>query len=346
MADHTNTTVGGATQVAPPAGAPSPDPSRVARSVAPRLTFRQRLSQWDVRFSPYLYIAPFFIVFIAIGLYPMIYSGYLSFFEWKPFTSHHGDFVGWHNYVKTLQDPVFRTALTNTVAIFLLSSVPQIVVATVIAALLDTSLRARTWWRMSILLPFVVAPAAVALIFGSLFSDTGLVNEVIGHLGIGAIKWHDAEWHGHGVPSWIAIASMVNYRWTGYNTLIILAAMQAVPRDTYEAAAIDGATKVQQFLHITVPSIRPTMLFVIITSTIGGMQIFTEPHLFDTNLQGQGGANYQYQTLTMYVYNHIGSPYNNYTWAAAASWIVFIIIIAVAMLNFFITRAIQGRGAK
>lgn len=343
MTDNIETSAGGAT-VATPAGAPAHAGSG---SLDPaRLTFRQRLSRWDVRISPYLYVAPFFLVFIAIGLYPMIYSGYLSFFDWKPFTSHHGAFVGFHNYAKTLHDPVFHRALINTIAIFLLSSVPQIIMATILAALLDTSLRGRTWWRMSILLPFVVAPAAVALIFGSMFADTGLVNNLLGHLGINPILWHDKEIHGYGVPSWVAIASMVNYRWTGYNALIILAAMQAVPRDLYESADVDGASRVKQFLFVTLPSIRPTMMFVIITSTIGGMQIFTEPRLFDTNLQNQGGGDYQYQTLTMYVFNHTGAPYNNYTWAAAASWVVFVIIIAIALVNFLITRAVQTRGAR
>ena len=342
MDNNLQTAAGDAAYVASPAGVPA----SAASASASRLTMRQRLSQWDVKFSPYLYVAPFFIVFIAIGLYPMIYSGYLSFFEWKPFTSHHGAFVGFHNYVKTLTDPVFHKALINTIAIFLLSSVPQIVVATILAALLDTSLRAKTWWRMSVLLPFVVAPAAVALIFGSLFADTGLVNSLLAHVGIHGIKWHDTEWHGFGVPSWMAIASMVNYRWTGYNALILLAAMQAVPRDIYESAEVDGASRPRQFFHLTLPSIRPTMMFVIITSTIGGMQIFTEPRLFDTNLQAQGGADYQYQTLTMYVFNHTNSPYNNYTWAAAASWVVFLIIIVIALGNFMLTRAIQKRGAK
>ena len=146
-----------------------------------------------------------------------------------------------------------------------------------LAGLLDTNLRGRTLWRMSILLPFVVAPAAVALIFGNLFGDRyGLVNEALGLIGIDPIAWHVDR-----LPSHIAIATMVNWRWTGYNALILLAAMQAVPRDLYESAAIDGAGQVRQFFSVTLPMIRPTMIFVIITSTIGGLQIFTEPRLYD-----------------------------------------------------------------
>lgn len=320
----------------------SGDPEAPVSSAPPRLTRRQRLSHWDYRFAPYLYVLPFFALFVLVGIYPMVYSGYLSFFSWPRFGPHHGDSVGFANYAHVLQDPVFRKAFWNTIGIFLLSSVPQVVTATIIAAMLDTQLRGRTWWRMSVLLPFVVAPAATALIFGSLFADkTGLINEMIHAVGLPKIGWHSNRF-----ASWTAIASMVNYRWTGYNTLIILAAMQAVSREYYEAAAIDGASRVQQFFHITLPSISPTMLFVIITSTIGGLQIFTEPRLFDTNLQFQGGADYQYQTLTMYVFNTSNSSTDPYPRAAAATWIIVLIIITIALINFGLTRLVQRRSER
>jgi cellobiose transport system permease protein len=316
-----------------PAGPPGP-PSG--------LTWRQRLSHWDFRFSPYLYVLPFFLLFLAIGVYPMVYSGYLSFFSWPRYGVTHGPGVGFANYVHVLTDPVFHKAFWNTIGIFLLSSVPQVVLATVIAAMLDTPLRGRTWWRMSVLLPFVVAPAATALIFGSIFADkTGLANEMLRAVGLSGVSWHSDRF-----ASWTAIATMVNYRWTGYNTLIILAALQAIPRQLYEAAAIDGASRVQQFFHVTLPSIRPTMLFVIITATIGGMQIFTEPRLFDTNLQFQGGADYQYQTLTMYVFNTSNSGTDPYPRAAAATWIIVLIIVGIALLNYAITRQVQRRGER
>jgi cellobiose transport system permease protein len=323
--------------------APGPPGTRErSGTTPPPLTWRQKLSRWDTRFSPVLYVVPFFVVFGLVGVYPMVYSAYLSFFSWPRFGPEHGPWVGLANYVHVIGDPVFHKAFWNTVGIFLLSSVPQVVIATVIAAMLDTPLRGRTWWRMSVLLPFVVAPAATALIFGSLFADqSGLVNEVLRAIGLPAISWHSDR-----LASWTAIASMVNYRWTGYNTLIILAALQAIPRQLYEAAAIDGARPLQQFFHVTLPSIRPTMLFVIITSTIGGMQIFTEPRLFDTNLQFQGGADYQYQTLTMYVFNTSNSGTDPYPRAAAATWIIVVIIVGIAALNYLVTRRVQGRGER
>ncbi|QSR32762.1 ABC transporter permease [Nocardioides sp. S5] len=330
---RTDAPAGEVLETSPATGSPVPPPG---------LTWRQKLSHWDFRFSPYLYVVPFFALFLVIGVYPMVYSGYLSFFSWPRYGLTHGEGVGFANYGHVLADPVFHKAFWNTIGIFVLSAVPQVVVATVVAAMLDTPLRGRTWWRMSVLLPFVVAPAAAALIFGSIFADkTGLANEVLRAVGLSGVAWHSDRF-----ASWTAIATMVNYRWTGYNTLIILAALQAIPRQLYEAAAIDGAGRVQQFFHVTLPSIRPTMLFVIITATIGGMQIFTEPRLFDTNLQFQGGANYQYQTLTMYVFNTSNSGTDPYPRAAAATWIIVLIIIGIALLNYAITRQVQRRGER
>ena len=249
-----------------------------------RLLRRQRRSRWDLKLSPYLYISPFFVLFVLVGLYPLLYTGWLSLHDWDRLYYQQGEFSGLENYRFVLTDPVFIKSLVNTFSIFLMSSVPQVIVAVCVAALLDTHLRGRTFWRMSVLLPFVVAPAAAVLIFGSLFADkSGLINAMLDGVGLEPIRWHVDRWWSH-----FAIASMVNWRWTGYNALIFLAAMQAVPRDLYESAAIDGAGRVRQFWSVTLPMIRPTMIFVIVTSTIGGLQIFTEPRLFDDTPQPRG----------------------------------------------------------
>ena len=132
---------------------------------------------------------------------------------------------------------------------------------------------------MSVLLPYVMAPVAVALIFSNMFGDNyGLVNTFLADIGLPPIPWHKRRRS----ASHIAIATMVNFRWTGYNTLILLAAMQAVPRDYYEAATDRRRRRVPPVLAASpLPSLRPTLIFVIITSTIGGLQIFDEPRMFD-----------------------------------------------------------------
>ncbi len=135
---------------------------------------------------------------------------------------------------------------------------------------------------------------------------------------------------------------MVNYRWTGYNALILLAAMQAVPRDLYESAAIDGAGAVRRFFSITIPSIRPTLVFVIITATIGGLQIFTEPRLFDvSNAGGIGGSDRQFQTTVLYLWE-MAFFRREFGEAAAIAWLLFLLIVGFALLNFLVSRRIAS----
>ncbi len=299
-----------------------------------RIAFSQKLSHWDVRISPYLYISPFFILFAVVGLFPLLYTAYVSVHQWH-LIGGEGDFVGLDNFVFVLQQPQFWIALRNTFSIFLFSAVPQVGFALVIAAVLNENLRAKTFWRMGVLLPYIVAPVAVTLIFSNMFGDQyGLVNNFLHSIGIPPVQWHSQE-----LPSHIAIATMVNFRWTGYTALILLAGMQAISRDMYEAASIDGASKVRQFFSITIPQLRPTLIFVIVTSTIGGLQIFDEPRLYDQ--YGQGGANSQWMTITIYLYN-LGWGQLNFGRAAAVAWLLFIIIILIGLLNLAITRRIAS----
>ncbi|HEX5769474.1 MAG TPA: sugar ABC transporter permease [Nocardioidaceae bacterium] len=299
------------------------------------MTLRQRLSHWDVKLSPYLYISPFFLLFLVVGLVPLGYTAYVSVHEWN-LLSGKGEFTGLENYRDVLGDRYFWKALQNTISIFLLSSVPQVVMALGIAALLDANLRGRTWWRMGVLVPFVVAPVAAALIFGNLFGDRyGLINEGLQAVGLEPIRWHIDRLASH-----VAIATMVNWRWTGYNALIFLAAMQAIPRDVYEAAAIDGASKLRQFFSVTLPMLRPTVIFVVVTSTIGGLQIFAEPRMFDA--AGLGGSDRQYQTITMYLWE-LGWRVRNLGTASAVAWLLFGLIVLVALVNLLLIRRL-GRG--
>ena len=307
------------------------DPERAPR----RVGFSQTLGRWDVKVSPYLYISPFFILFALTGLFPLVYTAYVSVHDWN-LIGGKGAFVGFENYLFVVQEPNFWKSLRNTFSIFFLSTVPQLIIAIVLAALLDANLRARTFWRMGVLLPYVVAPVAVSLIFGKLFADkSGLINTVLGYVGIDPIGWHAQV-----LPSHIAIATMVDFRWTGYNTLILLAAMQAIPKDLYEAAVLDGATRVRQFFSVTVPMLRPTIIFVVITSTIGGLQIFDEPRLFDQT--GQGGPSRQWMTATMYIYELGWGNQKSFGRASAVAWILFLIIVIIGLINFSITRKISS----
>jgi cellobiose transport system permease protein len=305
------------------------------------LSFSQKLSRWDLKFSPYLYVSPFFIMFAIVGLFPIAYTAVISVMDWDT-VRNTGTFTGFKHYEWILAQPKFWAALRNTFSIFLISTVPQLIMALFIAAVLDRNIRAKTFWRTSVLLPFVVAPVAVGLIFSVVFADKfGLVNGILFDLGFGEefIPWHKDPFWSH-----VAIATMVNYRWTGYNTLILLAAMQAVNRDYYEAATVDGAGLFRQFMSITLPSLRPTLIFVVITATIGGLQIFDEPRVYDNT--GKGGAAQQWLTITLFLYN-TGWGDQDFDRAAAMAWILFLLILVIGLINFTLSRAlVRDEGSR
>ena len=316
-----------------PAGQP-PKPSRR------RASLRDRLSRWDVKVSPYLYVAPFFIVFGIVGLFPLLYTAYVSLFHWKA-GDDNPDFIGLDNFKELLADTQFWNALENTVSIFLLSSIPQIIIAVGLAALLSSRLRGATGWRVGILLPYAASLVALGIIFSNLFGPKyGLINGLLQTIGLDPV-----DWQANRLASHTAIAIMVNWRWTGYNALIVLAAMQAIPKELHEAALIDGAGAARRFFSVTLPLLKPTLIFVTITSTIGGLQIFTEPKLFDAMPgSNNGGSTNQFQTVTLYLYQ---SAFENYNlgYASAIAWVLFVIIVIIALVNFFLTGRLTS-GAK
>ncbi|AGM06908.1 sugar ABC transporter permease [Amycolatopsis keratiniphila] len=310
----------------------APDEEKAGARTPPRPTLRHRLSRWDVKVSPYLYIAPFFVVFGIVGLFPLLYTAYVSLFSWEA-----GDddptFIGMDNFKELFADTQFWNALENTVSIFLLSSVPQLIIAVLLAALLSARIRGATGWRVGVLLPYAASLVALGIIFANLFGPKyGLVNGLLQTIGLDPVDWQAGRFSSH-----VAIAIMVNWRWTGYNALIVLAAMQAIPKELHEAALIDGAGTARRFFSITLPLLKPTLIFVTITSTIGGLQIFTEPKLFDAMPgSNNGGSSNQFQTVTLYLYQ---TAFENYElgYASAIAWVLFVIIVLIALVNFFLT---------
>jgi cellobiose transport system permease protein len=314
--------------------------ARRDRDARNALTFKQKLNRFDVKASPYFYVAPFFILFGLVGLFPLVYTFVVSLNNWNLLTGP-GEWVGFSNYLTELKDPFFWNSLFNTVSIFLLSAIPQLIAAVFIAAMLDQDIRAKTFWRMSVLLPYVVTPVAVTLIFSSAFDEKyGLINNMLQAIGLDPVMWKTETF-----PSHVAIATMVNWRWTGYNALILLAAMQAVPRDIHESASLDGAGAFRRFFSITLPSIRPTMIFVIITATIGGLQIFTEPKLFNPSSAVPGGPQRQYQTTVLYLWD-MAFNRQNFGKASAIAWMLFLLIVLFGLLNFLISRRIASTEAR
>ncbi|MBN1173873.1 MAG: sugar ABC transporter permease, partial [Micromonosporaceae bacterium] len=183
--------------------------------------------------------------------------------------------------------------------------------------------------------------AAVGIIFGLIFAERyGLANWLMQSVGLDGVEWRQHTW-----SSWIAIATMVNWRWAGYNALIYLAAMQAIPKDLYESAALDGAGAARRFFQITLPMLQPTIIFTVIISTIGGMQLFTEPLLFGYG-QPRGGSMNEFQTVAMYIYETVFT--NNFSagYGAAVSWTLFMMIVAFSLVNFLAVRRSLGGSDK
>jgi cellobiose transport system permease protein len=284
---------------------------------------------------PYLIIAPFFILFSVFGIYPLIYGLWMSITQWSRDVPGSASLITPENFMLLFGDEYFLNALKNTVGIGLLATIPQLVIALWLAHVLNHKLRFKTFYRMGLLMPFVTSGVAVAIIFGNLFGrDYGLVNWLFGLVGIGPIDWQAETW-----SSWLAIATMITWRWLGYNALFYLAALQAVSKDLYEAAEVDGASKFQQFVNITIPSLKKTILFTVTMSTIGTIQLFEEPLIYGGV---NGGSDRQFQTLTMYSYENFWSI-GHYAYAAAISVVMAIIIMIGAKgLTTLIDRIIPS----
>jgi cellobiose transport system permease protein len=272
-------------------------------------------------------------------LFPLLYNAVVSVRTWRLDDPSQDGWAGFDNYVKLLHDEDFWHALVNTLGIFVLSTVPQLILALIIASFLNRRLRFRTGLRVGVLLPYITPLAASTLIFQQLFGhDFGIINHLLGVVGVGPV-----DWQGNRLASWVAIATMVDWRWTGYNALIYLAAMQSVPRDLYEAAALDGAGPWRQLWRITVPMIKPTLIFTVVLATIGQMQLFTEPLLFNEKVSdATGGTDGQFNTVALLIYK-TGWKDLNLGYAAAMAWALFVMIVVLASINAFVTHRAGNR---
>jgi len=277
----------------------------------------------------YLFISPFYILFAIFGLFPVLFSLYLAFNKWDGIGKMR--FTGLNQFRYLVTDAQFWKAIWNTLQIWVYSTIPMLFFALLIAFLLNAAfLKYRTLYRIAYFLPNVTSIVAVAIVFGTLFGNKyGLLNFVLTSIGLAPIQWLSSAF-------WIkiAIASMVVWRWTGYNAIIYLAGLQSIPNVLYEAARIDGASTWQTFTRITVPLLRPVILFTVLTSTIGGMQIFTESQVLNGNGGGPGGAG---MTIVLYLYQLAFVKYL-FGYASTVAWGLFVIIAAFSYLNYKIVQ--------
>ncbi len=275
---------------------------------------------------------PFALLFLTFTAWPVVQSVFMSFTDTgardlrSPFAVN---FVGFDNFVKAFGDPVFRQAAFNT-AYFVLIGVPlTLTVALAAAVALDKGIgRLRSVFRLGFYTPVITSIVAVAVVWRFLLHpDAGLINTVLGWVGIDGPNWL-------GSTTWAMPALIMMATWRNFGTamIIFLAGLQAVPWALHEAAAIDGASSWQRFRHITLPMLRPTILFVSVTTAIGYLQFFEEPFVMT-----QGGPLNSTISASMYTFSQFS--FGNYGYAAALSYLIFVVIAVVTAIQFrFLTE--------
>jgi len=308
-----------------------------------------RWSNLQRRWAPYVFISPFFVLFLAFGLYPTLFSLYMSFQSWSQTDGWgHWKFVGLENYSFTLTDPMFWRAMYNTLWLGVVSGLPQHLLAIPLAFVIHMGLsRFKTFVSAVYFLPYITSTVAVALIFSTLFStQKGVINQTIAYLNtLPLFGWflpdENINWFLNSTIKW-GIALVVVWKYTGWNTLLYLSAIQAIPRELYEAASVDGATRWQQFRFVTLPLLRPMMFFAVSLTIIGNMQLFEEPFVLLNG--GASSATQGGQTVAMYMFRTAFEWLEMGT-AASIAWILFAFIAVLTIINnLAFGRAAQGRG--
>ncbi len=308
----------------------------------------KRLGQYKLRpaHAPYVFIAPFFILFFIFGFAPLVFSLYLAFQLWEPTSGLSTmQFVGFDNFIFALNDAWFWKSLGTTGWLALASGVPQHLVAIPLAYFIHTSFkRLRNGMVGAYFLPYITSTVAISIMFSSLFStDFGMINYAIHSVRqwpfLGYFLPDTAiDWMGDADLIKPSISFIVFWRYVGFNVVLYLTALQTIPKDLYEAATIDGAGRFQQFWYIALPSLKPMIFFGVTLSVIGGLQLFEEPFILTG---GRGGTDQAGMTTAIYLYR-MAFDFNDFGAASAMSWLLFIV---VGLMTWFTNRAFRPRSA-
>ena len=269
----------------------------------------------------YLMSAPYIIYFLIFSAFPIFFSFFLIFHRWNIVGPM--KWVGLANFNMMFSDPLFWTSIYNTI-IFLLIHIPlQVVVALVLAEVLNQKIKARAFFRAAFFMPVVVSGVVVTILWKQLYStDTGLLNNLLMAIGFGKVEWLTST--AMAMPS---IAIMATWKNVGLYMILFLAGLQSVPAYMYEAADIDGATTLQKFRYITIPAINPVIIMVLILSTIGGFSLFIEPYV----MTGGGPLNSTLSTV-LYIYRQ-GFSFYKMGYAATLGFMLAAIIFVVVLIQ-------------
>ncbi len=306
-----------------PQGAPVAGPSMIAhsRDGARSTSSRRRSSQYG-NGVPYVFLSPFFVLYVVFLLVPTVIALWISLHSWTGIGPMR--WVGLANYAKLFTDASFQEAALNTLW-YVVASIAVIVplsllVATALAA---KGLRARDLFRVAFFVPFVLSPVVVALVFTILFDpNAGLVNALLNAVfGLGPVDWlGDAVW------AKVTVIILMVWRYTGYLVIYFLAGLQSIPTELYEAAELDGAGVLAKFRNVTIPMLSPVTAFVAITSFVGAAQIFEEPFILT-----QGGPGESTLSIAYFIYRAAFTR-EQLGYAAAASFLLFVVLFVATRL--------------
>ena len=278
----------------------------------------------------YLFVSPFFVLFFILGLYPLVYSLYLSLVRWDGLTPQ--VWVGLDNFRLLATDRLFWNSIGTTVLLGVMYIPPMFALALGLAILLnDQALRLKGWFRAAVFVPCITPMVVIAVVFSLLFGTKfGLFNWVITSLGGHGVAWLDSPWGAR-----IAVCAVLVWRWTGYNMVLMLAGLQGIGRDVYEAATLDGATAWQRLWHVTLPLMRPTLTFCAIMSLVGTAFMFDE-----TFVLTRGGPGVATTNFGLYLFQQSFESFR-FGYASAAAYVVAAVIF---VLSLGVLRA--GRSAE
>ena len=284
------------------------------------------------KYAPYVFVAPFIIVFCAFGLYPLAKSLVLAFYITSGPRSQ--IFVGIENFRFLMSDPDFRTAVVNTGTFALLSVFLQLPMSLGLAMLLNRRrLAGRNVFRFSFFAPNLVGMVFVGVLFSLIFAPRfGMLDQVL-HATAGLPE--DISWLGDSRLVMPALVLTSLWLYVGFNMIYFLAALQAVSKDLYDAAQVDGAGPVRQFIHVTLPGIWPVAVFVVVLSTIGSFQLFELPYLMLQNTPGPDNAGL---TIVMYLYQN-GFITGDLGYASAIGWTLALGVLCLSLFQMWVTGA-------
>lgn len=283
----------------------------------------------------YLAVAPYFLLFAIFSAIPIFFTMFLAFTDWRGIGEW--NIIGFENFSYLIHDPLFWKSLKNTLILWAMSTIPCLTLATLLALALNASVRFSTVYRVAYLVPNITSLVAMGILFSSIFSsNVGIANALLNIVGLDSVRWLQTEW---GIK--IAISTLSAWSFVGYNALIILAGLQSIEKQVYEAAQLDGAGPVRTFFSITLPMLRPIVLFITIMSTIGSLQSFTESQVMTSSQGGgassAGGVGNSGLTMVLYFYS-VAFQENRYGYGATIAWGVMVVVIIFTIINWFATR--------